>query len=160
MVLITVLKSSNTLAFGEAAWRLYGFSVYYFSKLFVNQKLFFKKKDFQGGPVVGNPPVKAGDMGSSPALGRTHMPQSTEAHAPQLLSLCSKAHVPRLLKPAHPELELCNKSSHCNEKPARRSEEQHLLTATEKSLCGKETQCSQNKQINLIKTKNSSSVNL
>ena len=34
-----------------------------------------KKQDFQGGPVVGNPPVKAGDRGSIPALGRPHMPQ-------------------------------------------------------------------------------------
>ena len=31
---------------------------------------------FPGGTVVKNPPANAGDMGSSPALGRSHMPQS------------------------------------------------------------------------------------
>ena len=32
-------------------------------------------------------PANAGDMGSSPGLGRSHMPQSSWAHEPQLLSL-------------------------------------------------------------------------
>ena len=32
--------------------------------------------DFPGGSVVKNPPANAGDMGSSPGLGRSHMPQS------------------------------------------------------------------------------------
>ena len=32
--------------------------------------------DFPGGAVVKNPPANAGDMGSSPGLGRSHMPQS------------------------------------------------------------------------------------
>ena len=32
--------------------------------------------DFPGGSVVKNLPANAGDMGSSPALGRSHMPQS------------------------------------------------------------------------------------
>ena len=31
-------------------------------------------RDFPGGAVVKNPPASAGDMGSSPALGRCHMP--------------------------------------------------------------------------------------
>ena len=31
---------------------------------------------FPGGAVVGNLPANAGDMGSSPGLGRSHMPQS------------------------------------------------------------------------------------
>ena len=39
-----------------------------------------KKKDrvvgFAGGAVVKNPPANAGDTGSSPGLGRCHMPQS------------------------------------------------------------------------------------
>ena len=30
-------------------------------------------KDFPGGTVVKNPPANAGDMGSSPGLGRSHM---------------------------------------------------------------------------------------
>ena len=42
---------------------------------------------FLGGAVVENPPANAGDMGSSPGLGRYHMPQSNWAHEPQLLSL-------------------------------------------------------------------------
>ena len=51
----------------------------------------FKKKrgprDFPGGAVVKNLPANAGDMGSTPGPGRSHMPQSNEARAPQLLSL-------------------------------------------------------------------------
>ena len=31
---------------------------------------------FPGGPVVENLPANAGDTGSSPCLGRSHMPQS------------------------------------------------------------------------------------
>ena len=37
--------------------------------------------------MVENLPAKAGDMGSSPGLGRSHMPQSNWACEPQLLSL-------------------------------------------------------------------------
>ena len=33
-------------------------------------------RDFPGGAVVKNPPAKAGDTGSSPGPGRSHMPQS------------------------------------------------------------------------------------
>ena len=33
-------------------------------------------RDFPGGTVVKNPPAIAGDMGSSPGLERSHMPQS------------------------------------------------------------------------------------
>ena len=38
----------------------------------------FKKKNkgFPGGAVVENLSANAGDMGSSPGLGRSHMPQS------------------------------------------------------------------------------------
>ena len=31
---------------------------------------------FPGGTVVKNPPANAGDTGSSPGLGRSHMPRS------------------------------------------------------------------------------------
>ena len=44
---------------------------------------------FPGGSVVENLPANAGDTGSSPGLGRSHMPRSNWARAPQLLSLCS-----------------------------------------------------------------------
>ncbi|XP_060026842.1 phosphoinositide-3-kinase-interacting protein 1 isoform X2 [Lagenorhynchus albirostris] len=40
-----------------------------------------------GGTAVESPPADAGDMGSSPDLGRSHMPQSNWARKPQLLSL-------------------------------------------------------------------------
>ena len=36
----------------------------------------FSIKGFPGDPVVKNPPANAGDMGSSPGPGRSHMPRS------------------------------------------------------------------------------------
>ena len=42
---------------------------------------------FPGGAVVGSLPASAGDAGSSPGLGRSHMPRSGWAREPQLLSL-------------------------------------------------------------------------
>ena len=42
---------------------------------------------FPGGAVVENLPANAGDTGSSPGLGRSHMPQSGWAREPRLLSL-------------------------------------------------------------------------
>ena len=44
---------------------------------------------FPGGAVVGSLPANAGDTGSGPGLGRSHMPRSSWAREPQLLSLCS-----------------------------------------------------------------------
>ena len=50
-----------------------------------------KNKDkiwgFPGGAVVENLPANAGDTGSSPGLGGSHVPQSGWAREPQLLSL-------------------------------------------------------------------------
>ena len=37
--------------------------------------------------MVENLPANAGDTGSSPGLGRSHMPRSNETREPQLLSL-------------------------------------------------------------------------
>ena len=37
--------------------------------------------------MVENMPANAGDMGSSPGLGRSHVPRSNWAREPQLLSL-------------------------------------------------------------------------
>ena len=45
-------------------------------------------RGFPGGAVVENLPANAGDTGSSPGLGRSHMPWSSWAREPQLLSLC------------------------------------------------------------------------
>ena len=80
-------------------------------------------RGFPGGTVVNNLPASAGDTGSSPGPGRSHMPQSNWARAPQLLSLHSRAHEPQLLKPERLEPVLPNKRSHRNEKPAHRKEE-------------------------------------
>ena len=56
--------------------------------------------------MVKNPPANAGDTGLSPGPRRSHMPQSSYAHAPQLL------------KPVRLEPVLPNERSHHNEKPA------------------------------------------
>ena len=42
---------------------------------------------FPGGAVVENLPANARDTGSSPGLGRSHVPRSGWAREPQLLSL-------------------------------------------------------------------------
>ena len=44
-------------------------------------------RGFPGGAVVENLPANAGDTGTSPGLGRSHMPRSNRAREPQLLSL-------------------------------------------------------------------------
>ena len=44
-------------------------------------------RGFPGGAVVENPPANAGDTGSSPGLGRSHMLRSNWVREPQLLSL-------------------------------------------------------------------------
>ena len=52
-------------------------------------KLYYKDiiGGFPGGAVVENLPANAGHAGSSPGLGRSHMPRSNSAREPQLLSL-------------------------------------------------------------------------
>ena len=42
---------------------------------------------FPGGAVVESLPANAGDTGSGPGLGGSHMPRSSWAREPQLLSL-------------------------------------------------------------------------
>ena len=83
---------------------------------------FFKKQDwgFPGGAVVENLPANAGDTGSSPALGGSHMPWGDWACEPQLLSLrvCS----------------LCSATrGRDSERPAHRDEEWPPLAATRES---------------------------
>ena len=46
-----------------------------------------RNEGFPGGAVVESLPANAGDMGSSPGLGGSHMPQSSWAREPRLLSL-------------------------------------------------------------------------
>ena len=78
----------------------------------LNEKLDAKasSREFPGGVVVENPPANAGDKGSTPGPGRSHMPWSNEARAPQLRSL-------RAQSPGS------TMRSHHNEKPAHRNEE-------------------------------------
>ena len=55
-------------------------------------------RDFPDGAVVKNLPASAGDTGSIPGPGRSHMPWSNWARVPQLLSLhatTTEARVPR-----------------------------------------------------------------
>ena len=67
----------------------------------------FQILGFPGGAVVKNLPANAGHMGSSPDLGRSHMPQSNLARAPQLLrphattteARASRARAPQQGKP-------------------------------------------------------------
>ena len=62
---------------------------------------------FPGGAVVENLPANAGDTSSSPGPGRSHMPQSDQARAPQLLSLRSRAREPQLLSACAATTEAC-----------------------------------------------------
>ena len=56
--------------------------------------------------MIKNPPAITGDAGCIPGLGRSHMPWSNSACAPQLLSLCSGAQEAQPLKPMHPRAPL------------------------------------------------------
>ena len=53
----------------------------------VSKPSLFKSRGFPGGAVVENLPANAGDTGSSPGLGGSHVPRSDWAREPQLLSL-------------------------------------------------------------------------
>ena len=70
-----------------------------------NRILLSHKKEwgFPGGAVVENLPANAGDAGSSPGLGGSHVPLSNWAREPQLLSLriwslCSATRVATIMK--------------------------------------------------------------
>ena len=90
---------------------------------------------FPGGAVAKNLPASAGDTGSSPGLGRSHMPWSNWAREPQLLSLrvwslCSAMGEAATVK-----------------RPAHRDEEWPLLAATgESPRAETKTQHSQKKK--------------
>ena len=56
-----------------------------------------QERGFPDGAVVRNPPANAGDRGSSPGLGGSHMPWSGWAREPQLRSLRATA-----TGPVHP----------------------------------------------------------
>ena len=65
------------------------------------QRGYFKRRQrgSPGGSVVKNPPAGARDMGSIPGQEGSHMAQSNEARAPELLSLRARAWKPQLLGP-------------------------------------------------------------
>ena len=66
----------------------------------------WKKKGFPGGPVAKNKPCNSGDTSSVPGPGRSHMPRSNLAYAPQLLKpACPQAHAWQQEKP--PQWEAC-----------------------------------------------------
>ena len=54
---------------------------------------------FPGGTVVESLPADAGDTGSSPGLGGSHMPRSNWAREPQLLSLHIWSRAPQQERP-------------------------------------------------------------
>ena len=70
------------------------------------KKILNSTKSIPGGPIVKNPPANAGDTGSIPGLGRSHV--SNEARAQLLLRLTR-------LEPKLP------KRSHRNETPVHRN---------------------------------------
>ena len=71
--------------------------------------------------MVENLPANAGDTGSSPGLGRSHMPRSNWAREPQLLSSAR-------LEPV-----LRNNRGRDSERPAHRDEEWPPPAATRES---------------------------
>ena len=94
---------------------------------------------FPGVAVVENLPANAGDMGSSPGLGRSHMPRGNGAREPQLLSLrvwslCwQQGPWATITEPARLEPVLRNKRGRDSERPAHRDEEWPPLSATRES---------------------------
>ena len=71
--------------------------------------------------MVENLPANAGDTGSTPGLGRSHMPRSN----------CARE--PRLRAPAHLEPVLRNKRGRDSERPAHRDEEWPPFATTRES---------------------------
>ena len=75
--------------------------------------------------MVKNLPTSAGDISLISDLGSSHVPQSSEAHAPQLLSQRSRAGEPLRLSPRAATTEACmplgpvlrNKRCHRDQKP-------------------------------------------
>ena len=71
--------------------------------------------------MVKNPPASAGDAGSSPGLGRSHMPRS------------SWVREPLTTEPARLEPVLRNRRGRDGDRPAHRDEEWPPLAATGES---------------------------
>ena len=88
------LLNQKLWGWGQATWVLMSFpsdcgTQYSLKTTALGQRERYSKIywGFPGGAVVENLPANAGDTGSSPGLGRSHMPRSNWAREPQLLSL-------------------------------------------------------------------------
>ena len=99
-----------------------------------------EERGLPGGSGVSSLPARAGDTGLVPGPGKSHMLWGKKAHAPQLLSLCSRAWELQLLSPhGSPralERMLHTKRRHRNEKPCTpQLESSPLSPQLGKSLC-------------------------
>ena len=80
--------------------------------------------------MVENLPANAGDTGSSPGLGRSHMPRSNWAHEPQLLSLrvwslCSAAREAAIVRGKRTAMEEWPPLAATRESPRTETKTQH-----------------------------------
>ena len=71
-----VSLTSRTKVSCHQSFHLRYFSFYGREIFFVMSLLKMGRQGFPGGAMVKNLPANAGDMGSSPGLGRSHMPQN------------------------------------------------------------------------------------
>ena len=105
------------------SWKMFmPLSLKFIKNLYLGRVLKPDYWGFPGGAVVENLPAIAGDTGSSPGLGRSHMPRSSWAREPQLLSL----HVWSLYSATR---------GRDSERPAHCDEEWPPLAATRESPC-------------------------
>ena len=79
--------------------------------------------------MVKNRPASAGETGLIPGPGRSHVPRSSSASTPQLLSPCSRARELQLLKAECPRARAPQQ-----EKPEHHNEEEPPPTSTRGSL--------------------------
>ena len=85
---------------------------------------------FPGGAVVESLPANAGDTGSSPGLGRSHMPRNDWAREPQLLSLhvwslCSAAREAATVRGPRTAMEEWPPLAATRESPSTETKTQH-----------------------------------
>ena len=83
---------------------------------------------FPGGSVANNPPANVGDAYLNPGWGGSHMPRSTWATAPRLLSLCSRAHEAQVLSPNETTTEARATRVHAARKEATAMSSPHTTT--------------------------------
>ena len=87
-------------------------------------------RGFPGGAVVESLPANAGDTGSSPGLGRSHMPRSDWAREPQLLSLrvwslCSATREAAIMRGPRTAMKSGPPLATTRESPRRETKTQH-----------------------------------